>query len=171
MIKKMVIVGLALTTLGACQSSNTPYETSYNNGQKQAVGTIVGAVAGGAAAKKLTKGDSHAATAIGALVGASIGGNIGRQQDQVTHIRKESDATIADRVAYEAVQSGMTKQWRNNSTGSYGIIKPGPTFTANVYGEYKTCRNVETQSVRLGKPYRSSTTACLSANNTWYLLK
>lgn len=171
MINKLLIAGACAVSLSACQSTTSNYETvGYNSHMNEAVGTLTGAVAGGFIANRLSN-DNSTATAVGALVGAGMGARAGRNQDEIDRIRMQSDNQYVEQAGWNAVYSGQPQQWRNPSTGSWGIVTPSAQYQYNYQGNILTCIDVHLKSVRNDLPHHGTGKMCQNPNGNWFFVK
>ena len=148
----VALVGLLLS---ACASNS-----QTGTGPHENTGTLVGAVGGAVVGSQFGRGSGRvASTVAGAAIGGLIGNRIGAALDEEDRIR----AYEAQIQALESGASGAPVGWRNEETGRYGTIVPGPAYQRNAM----TCRQY-THTVYIdGRPQVARGTACRNADGTW----
>src|SRR5262245_17666679 len=152
-VSRVSIVSLLALSLAACASS--PYA-----GPNENAGTVVGAVAGALVGSQFGRGGGRvASTVAGAAIGGLIGNRIGASLDEEDRIR----AYEAQMQALESGASGAPVGWRNEETGRYGTIVPGPTYQRNSM----TCRQYPHTIHIDGRPQVARGTACRNPDGSW----
>ena len=144
-------VGVVALSLAGC---------SQTAGPKEGTGTVAGALLGGVIGNQFGSGSGRvAATAVGAVVGGMIGQDIGRKMD-------EADRRAAQEAYFRALESGQVGApvtWRNQNSGHYGEIVPGPAYQVNTYN----CRDYTSTIYIDGRPEVMRGTACRQPDGTW----
>ena len=154
MKKFSLAVAAGAMILAGC---NDPY-TSV--GPREGVGAVSGAVAGGVIGSQIGKGrGSVVGAAIGALAGGLIGAEIGRQLDE----RDRQQALAAEYRALEYGNTGRPVAWRNDSSGHYGEVIPGPGYRVSD----RDCRDYTHTIYIDGRPQTARGTACRQPDGSW----
>lgn len=152
-IKIAAVVVAASMGLAACNGG-------YGGGPKAGVGTVAGAVAGGVIGNQIGGGSGRVvATVAGAVLGGLIGHSIGTALD-------DADRERAMAAEYRALHSGRPGErvvWRNQQTGHYGEVVPGPTY----YQGSSPCRTYTHTIYVDGRPQTASGTACRRPDGSW----
>ena len=104
MLKSIVVSGVLLASLTACQMNN------------QTGGTLIGAGAGGLLGSQVGGGSGRlVATGVGTLIGAVAGSSVGQNMDQ-----KQQKPT----VIYKEVGADVCSDYKNNE-GAYAACQKG----------------------------------------------
>lgn len=129
-------------------------------GPQENTGTLVGALAGAVVGSQFGRGGGRVASTIaGAAIGGLIGNRIGAALDDEDRAR----AYEAQMQALESGASGAPVGWRNEGSGRYGTVVPGPAYQRNAM----TCRQY-THTVYIdGRPQVARGTACRNSDGTW----
>ena len=151
-------IGLIATSsvlfLAAC---NHTYDAV---GPREGVGAISGAVAGGVIGSQIGKGrGSVVGAAIGALAGGLIGAEIGRSLDE----RDRERALAAEYRALEYGNPGRPVSWRNDSSGVYGEVVPGPGYRVDSVD----CRDYTHTIYIDGRAQTARGKACRRPDGSW----
>jgi len=105
MLKSIVVSGVLLASLTACQMNN------------QTSGTLIGAGAGGLLGSQVGGGSGRLiATGVGTLIGAVAGSSVGQSMDQ-----KQSQKQT---VIYKEVGADVCSDYKNNG-GAYAACQKG----------------------------------------------
>ena len=168
---KLITAGILVASVSACQSTTNSYQSvGYNSHRNEAVAAVSGAVLGGYAAHKASNGKNPWATAAGVLLGASVGTSVGRAMDRNDAIALSSDNYFVERAGEAAVMTGQPQQWRNDQTGSWGVVTPSPLYNWTHLGQNVECKNVYMKSVRNDLPHEGSGRACRGTSGDWFVL-
>jgi surface antigen len=150
---KFATVILAGVSLAACAGDP--------NGPKEGAGTAFGAITGALIGSQFGGGPGErvAAGIAGAAIGGLIGNRIGASMDEEDQRR----AYEAHMRALEMGRVGVAVEWRNEKTGRYGTVVPGPAYQS----AGGRCRTY-TQTIYIdGRPQVSKGTACRNPDGTW----
>lgn len=148
---------LALTGLLLAACAGNPRTGA---GPQENTGTLVGALGGAVVGSQFGRGSGRvASTVAGAAIGGLIGNRIGAALDDEDRTR----AYEAQMEALEAGASGAPVGWRNEDSGRYGTVVPGPAYQRNAM----TCRQY-THTVYIdGRPQVTRGIACRNRDGTW----
>ena len=154
---------LAILYLGLVSSCTLTSTSPYEQGPKQAVGTVTGMVLGGKIAKDLTEDSSkrNLWTLAGVTLGAFLGNEIGASMDK-------TDILMAQNARDYALENNKTNSqvaWNNPDSGNSGVIYPTMTYKQ---GE-QPCREF-TQEIKIGGEIQTGYgKACRMADGSWQL--
>jgi len=157
MVKRIVVVMMAVAVLGACAQRGI--------GQKQGVGTLVGAGVGALAGSQIGGGKGKlAAVAIGALLGGYAGNEIGKSLDR-------ADKLAANQAAQQAQTApiGQTINWNNPQSGNSGTVTPTRQGTNSTTGAY--CREFRQTVTIDGRTTEAYGTACQQPDGSWRIVQ
>lgn len=105
MLKSIVVSGVLLASLTACQMNN------------QTGGTLIGAGAGGLLGSQVGSGSGRlVATGVGTLIGAVAGSSVGQSMDQ-SMVQKQT-------VIYKEVGADVCSEYKSNE-GAYAACQKG----------------------------------------------
>jgi surface antigen len=153
---KLITMTLVGVSLAACASDP--------GAPKEGAGTMFGALTGALIGSQFggSAGDRIAGGIAGAAIGGLIGNRIGASMDEEDR-RRAYEAHVR---ALEAGRDGVAVEWRNQNSGRYGTVIPGPVYqTAS-----GRCRTY-TQTIYIdGRPQVSKGTACRNPDGTWTAL-
>jgi surface antigen len=97
------------------------------------------------------------------VAGAAIGGLIGNRIGAALDEEDRQRAYAAQMEALDNGAPGAPIGWRNDETGRYGTVVPGPAYQRNA----QTCRQY-THTVYIdGRPQAARGTACRQPDGTW----
>jgi len=148
-----VIAALGLS-LAACASNPQPA------GPNEGAGTFVGALSGAVLGSQFGRGGGRV---VGAVAGAAIGGLIGNRIGAALDDEDRARAYEAQMRALDTGASGAPVSWRNEDSGRYGAVVPGPAYQRNAM----TCRQY-THTVYIdGQPQVARGTACRNSEGNW----
>src|SRR5262245_17431606 len=151
---RAAIVALLGLSLAACASN--PQGAGPNEG----AGTFVGAFTGAVVGSQFGRGGGRV---VGAVAGAAIGGLIGNRIGAALDEEDRQRAYAAQMQALDNGAPGAPVGWRNDETGRYGTVVPGPAYQRNAM----TCRQY-THTVYIdGRPQAARGTACRQPDGTW----
>jgi surface antigen len=165
MFKKIIVVALVSTMLGACASQGGGYGSQGGGStifSKENMGGVGGAVVGGVLGSNVGGGKGKlAATAVGAILGGLAGQSIGRSLDK-------ADQMYANQAFGSAATApiGQTINWNNPNSGNSGTVTPlrqGRTASGGV------CRQFEQTIIIGGKAEKGVGTACQNSDGTWQI--
>jgi surface antigen len=151
--------GIVVVLLGAALAGCAG-NTRFGAGPNETTGTVVGAVAGAAAGSQLGRGGGRVTAAV---AGAAIGGLIGNQIGAALDDDDRTRAYEAQMQALDSGASGAPVSWRNEDSGRYGTIVPGPAYQRNAM----TCRQYTHTVYIEGRPQVARRIACRNPNGTW----
>jgi surface antigen len=127
----------------------------------EGAGTVVGAVAGGLIGSQIGGGTGERVAA--AVAGAAIGGLIGNRIGAALDDDDRQRAYAAQMEALDRGQPGAPVSWRNDDSGRYGTIVPGPYYDSRGL----RCRSY-THTVYIDRqPQIARGTACRNPDGTW----
>jgi len=153
-LARLIIVALVVLPLAACASN--PQGAGPNEG----AGTFVGALTGAVVGSQFGRGGGRV---VGAVAGAAIGGLIGNRIGAALDDEDRARAYEAQMQALDTGASGAPVSWRNDDSGRYGTVVPGPAYQRNAM----TCRQY-THTVYIdGKPQVARGTACRNSEGNW----
>jgi surface antigen len=130
----------------------------FGSAPNESTGTVLGVLTGAAVGSQLGRG-RITATAAGAAIGGLIGNRIGAALDDEDRLR----AYDAQMQALDNGTPGAPVGWRNEDSGRYGTVVPGPIYQRNS----RNCRQYTHTVFIDGKPQVARGTACRSENGTW----
>jgi surface antigen len=152
---RVSVVALVGLSLAACAGN-----PNTGAGPQENTGTLVGALTGAFVGSQFGRGGGRVvSTVAGAAIGGLIGNRIGAALDDEDRMR----AYEAQMQALDTGASGAPVSWRNEQSGHYGTIVPGPAYQRNTM----TCRQY-THTVYIdGRPQAARGTACRNPDGTW----
>ena len=162
MMKKLVLIPLAIASMGlsACETMNN--QTGWNI-NKQQVGAVSGAVVGGILGSKVGGGNGQLwATGAGAVIGGLLGSEIGKSLDRADMAYLGE----ANQRAHTA-PIGETVSWNNPDSGNYGTVTPTRDGHSTA-GRY--CREYEQEIYVAGQREIAVGTACQNSDGTWEII-
>lgn len=148
-------VTLAGLLLAACAGN-----PQTGAGPQENTGTLMGAVAGAVIGSQFGRGGGRVAAAV---AGAAIGGLIGNQIGAALDDDDRARAYAAQMQALDTGASGAPVSWRNEDSGRYGTVVPGPAYQRNAM----TCRQYTHTIYIDGRPQVARGTACRNPDGTW----
>lgn len=152
----LFLCGAAAIGLSGCAGN-----PANGTGPRENTGTALGAITGGLIGSQFGGGvGGHVAAGLaGAAIGGLIGNRIGAQMDDEDRRR----AYAAQREALDRGAAGAPVGWRDERTGRYGSVVPGPAYqSAGV-----TCRSFTHTIYIDGRPQTARGTACHNPDGTW----
>jgi len=151
----------AALTLTACENEN----------DSRRLGQVLGAIGGAVIGSQIGSGAGRVAATVGlAALGGWLGGELAADLSR-------KDRQMASRAANDALEHnppGRATAWRNDESGSSGVVTPGPAYVAprsagRAAG--KTCREIDVVVTPGGKPTKTGKrTACRNDNGEWEVL-
>jgi surface antigen len=129
-------------------------------GPQENTGTLVGAVTGAVIGSQFGRGGGRVAAAV---AGAAIGGLIGNQIGAALDDDDRARAYEAQMQALDSGAPGAPVSWRNEDSGRYGTVVPGPAYQRNAM----TCRQYTHTIYIDGRPQVARGTACRNPDGTW----
>jgi surface antigen len=153
---RIVAVALVSIMLTACAG-----DPSTGAGPRENTGTLVGAATGALIGSQFGGGTGEriAAGLAGAAIGGLIGNRIGASLDDEDRRR----AYVAQMDALERGPPGAPVGWRNQDSGRYGTIVPGPAYDSRGL----RCREFTHTIYIDGRPQSARGTACRNPDGTW----
>ncbi|MGP0091580.1 MAG: RT0821/Lpp0805 family surface protein [Xanthobacteraceae bacterium] len=153
---KLVAMAIVGAPLAACAADPSASKEGAGTAFGAITGAVIGSQFGGGPGERLAAGLA------GAAIGGLIGNRIGAEMDEEDRRR----AYEAHMRALEAGRDGVAVEWRNQNTGRYGTVVPGPPYqTAG-----GRCRTY-TQTIYIdGRPQVFKGTACRNPDGTWTAL-
>src|SRR5215475_1233695 len=111
-----------IAAMGLCLAgcAGNPYTGA---GPNENTGTLLGVVGGALVGSQFGRGGGRVA---GALAGATIGGLIGNRIGAALDDDDRARAYAAQMEALNTGAPGAPVSWRNEDSGRYGTIVPGP---------------------------------------------
>jgi surface antigen len=150
--------GVLLAVFGLAACAGNP---ATGTGPKENTGTLLGALTGAAIGSQFGGGTGERIAA--GIAGAAIGGLIGNQIGAALDDDDRQQAYAAQMQALEAGQAGAPVAWRNNDSGRYGSVVPGPYYVSNGL----RCRQYTHTIYIEGRPQIARGTACRNPDGTW----
>lgn len=151
-LRFVLVVGLALPSLGGCASDTFGPKTTIGGLGGAAAGGLLGAASGGR-----HRGEKIAA---GVIIGGLLGGALGNVLDQ-------RDRELAQRnaqLALETAPTGSSSEWRNPDNGHYGSFTPTRTYQD---GSGAYCREYQQTIIVGGERQQGWGTACRQPDGSW----
>jgi surface antigen len=155
-IGKFAAIALAGLSLTGCSGDPTT-----GAGPRENTGTLVGALAGAAVGSQIGGGTGERIAA--GLAGAAIGGLIGNRIGAALDDDDRQRAYAAQIEALERGAPGAPVGWRNQDSGRYGTVVPGPAYDARGM----RCREYTHTIYIDGRPQTARGTACRNPDGTW----
>ena len=155
--KSLIVIFLTFAVSSCTLTSTGPYE----QGPKQALGTVTGMVLGGKIANDLTEDSSknNLWTLAGVSLGAFLGNEIGASMDKTDILMAQN----ARNYALENNKVNSKAAWTNPDSGNSGVIYPTRTYTL---GD-QPCREF-TQEINIGGTIQTGYgKACRMADGSW----
>jgi surface antigen len=157
MLKLALAALVGAAVLGGC--AGDPY--GPGPGPRENTGTLLGALGGALIGSQIGGGPGERVAA--AVAGAAIGGLIGNRIGASLDAEDRKRAYAAEMAAMEAEGAGGPVEWRNPSTGHYGMIVPGPIYVQRG----ARCRNYTHTIYIRGQPEVARGVACRNPDGTW----
>jgi surface antigen len=150
---KLVTMAVVGVSLAACASDPSAPKEGAGTAFGAITGALIGSQFGGGTGERIAGGIA------GAAIGGLIGNRIGASMDEEDR-RRAYEAHVR---ALEAGRDGIAVEWRNQNSGRYGTIVPGPAYQS----AGGRCRTY-TQTIYIdGRPQVSKGTACRNPDGTW----
>jgi surface antigen len=149
----IAVIGLAFA---AC--ADNPDGTVPKEGTGTLLGAGTGALLGAAVA-----GGGPGNRLAGAAVGASLGGLIGNRIGAALDDEDKQRAYAAQMDALERGSSGAPVSWKNQDSGRYGTVVPGPAYVENG----RNCRSFTHTIYIDGRPQTARGIACRNPDGIW----
>jgi len=152
---RVIVVALIGLPLVACAGN-----PQTGAGPNENTGTLLGALSGAVVGSQFGRGGGRV---VGAVAGAAIGGLIGNRIGAALDDEDRARAYEAQMQALDTGASGAPVSWRNEDSGRYGTVVPGPAYQRNAM----TCRQY-THTVYIdGRPQVARGTACRNPEGNW----
>jgi surface antigen len=149
-----VIVLMGLSLAGCAGNPQT------GAGPNENTGTLAGVVGGALVGSQFGRGGGRV---VGALAGAAIGGMIGNRIGAALDDDDRARAYAAQMEALDTGAPGAPVSWRNEDSGRYGTVVPGPAYQRSGM----TCRQYSHTVYIDGQPQAARGTACRQPDGTW----
>jgi surface antigen len=136
-------------------------DPSTGAGPRENTGTLVGALTGAAIGSQFGGGTGERLAA--GLAGAAIGGLIGNRIGSALDEEDRQRAYAAQVDALERGSPGAPVGWRNQDSGRYGTVVPGPAYDSRGL----RCREYTHTIYIDGRPQTGRGAACRGPDGTW----
>jgi surface antigen len=153
---KLVAIALVGVALTGCAG-----DPAIGTGPRENTGTLLGAVAGAAIGSQIGGGAGERIAA--GIAGAAIGGLIGNRLGAALDDEDRQRAYAAQMDALERGSPGAPVGWRNQDSGRYGTVVPGPAYDTRGM----RCREYTHTIYIDGRPQTARGAACRNPDGTW----